>query len=145
MLWLQRHAWWGLLALAAISMVRGLIDLASGVTWQAEDVTGKTITQIAAESGAGSQLSDFSVRSSGLYLILLGTLVAATLLFAFRRDHRWAWWAAWTLPATTIASSVLYLAFGVDGPAITSAILGGLAAAILLISAPRFFRQAVRL
>jgi hypothetical protein len=140
MLWLQRHAWWGLLALAALSTVRGLIDLASGVTWQAEDVTGKTITQIAAESGAGSELSDFSVRSSGLYLILLGTLVAATILFAFRRDHRWAWWAAWTLPASAIASSVLYLAFGVVGPPITSAILGGLAAAILLISAPRFFR-----
>ena len=141
MLWLQRHAWWGLLALAAILIVRGLIDLASGVTWQAEDVTGKTLTQIAAESGAGSQLSDFSVRSSGLYLIVLGILVAATLLFAFRRDHRWAWWAAWTLPLTTIASSVLYVAFGVVGPPITSAILGGLATAILLISAPRFFRR----
>jgi hypothetical protein len=50
MLWLQRHAWWGLLVLAVISTVRGLIDLASGVTWQAEDVTGKPIAQIAAES-----------------------------------------------------------------------------------------------
>ena len=144
MLWLQRHAWWGLLALAAIFTVRGVIDLASGVTWQAEDVTGTTITQIAAESGAGSELSDFGVRSSGLYLVLLGILVAATILFAFRRDHRWAWWAAWTLPATAIASSVLYLAFGVVGPPITSAILGGLAAVILLISAPRFFRQPER-
>lgn len=145
MLWLQRHAWWGLLALAAIITARGLIDLVSGVTWQAEDLTGLTVTQIAAESGAGAQLSDFSVRSSGLYLIVLGTLVAATLLFAFRRDHRWAWWAAWTLPVTTIASSVLFAAYGLPGTPITSAILGGLAAAILLISAPRFFRRPERL
>ena len=145
MLWLQRRAWWGLLALAAIFVVRGLIDLVSGVTWQAEDLTGTTVTQIAAESGAGAQLSDFSVRSSGLYLIVLGTLVAATLLFAFRRDHRWAWWAAWTLPVTTIASSVLFAAYGLAGTPITSAILGGLAAAILLISAPRFFRRPERL
>ena len=145
MRWLQRYSWWGLLALAAVFVVRGLIDLVSGVTWQAEDLTGTTVTQIAAESGAGAQLSDFGVRSSGLYLIVLGALVAATLLFGFRRDHRWAWWAAWTLPVTTIATSGLYMAFGLAGTPLTSATLGGLAAAILLVSAPRFFRRPERL
>jgi hypothetical protein len=36
MQWLQRNAWLGLLAIAALSAVRGLVDLATGVTWQAE-------------------------------------------------------------------------------------------------------------
>ena len=144
-LWLQRHGWWGLLAIAASGMLRGLIDLASGVTYQAEDLTGKTIAQIAAESGAGSRLSDFTVRTDGLYLITMGALAGAILVFGFRRDHRWAWWAAWTFPVTAIATSLLDLGFGVAGPGTSSAIVGGLGAAILLVSAPRFFRQPGRL
>jgi hypothetical protein len=62
MLWLQRQAWWALLAMAALPAIRGLADLVAGVTWQAEDLTGKTIAQIAAESRAGSRLADLAVR-----------------------------------------------------------------------------------
>lgn len=145
MLWLQRHAWWGLLAIAAGVALRGVIDLTTGVTYQAEDLTGKTISQITAESDAGSRLSEFAVRTDGLYLIALGVLASATLLFGFRRDHRWAWWAAWTLPVMAIASSVLDLSLGVAGPGTSSAIVGGLGVAILLVSAPRFFWQRRRL
>ena len=141
MLWLQRHAWWGLLAIAATGVLRGLIDLASGVTYQAEDLTGKTFAEITAESGAGSRLSDFAVRTDGLYVIAMGALAGAILLFGFRRDHLWAWWAAWTFPVVAIATSLLDFGFGVAGPGTSSAIVGGLGAAILLVSAPRFFRQ----
>jgi len=144
-LWLQRYAWWGLLVIAASGVLRGLIDLASGVTYQAEDLTGKTMAQIAAESGAGSRLSDFAVRTDGLYLIAMGVLAGAILLFGFRRDHRWAWWAMWAFPVTAIATSLLDLGSGVAGPGTSSAIVGGLGAAILLVSTPRFFRQPGRL
>jgi hypothetical protein len=144
-LWLQRHAWWGLLAIAAAGVLRGVIDLASGVTYQAEDLTGKTLAEIAAESGVGSRLSDFTVRTDGLYLIGLGILAGAVLLFGFRQDSRWAWWASWAFPVVAIAGSVLDLGFGVAGPGTSSAIVGGLGAAILLISAPRFFKQRGRL
>lgn len=143
--WLQRHGWWALFAIAVISVASGLIDLATGVTWQAPDLTGKTIAQIAAESVDGSQLSDFSVRTGGLYLIAFGVLLGAILLFGFRQDRQWAWWAMWTFPVMAIAASVLDLAFGVAGPAITGGFVGLLAAAILLISAPRFFKQPGRL
>jgi hypothetical protein len=74
MQWLQRHAWWGLLAIAALSAVRGLVDLATGVTWQAEDVTGSTTAEIAAQSSGGFELIDFVVRTQGLYLIAIGVL-----------------------------------------------------------------------
>jgi hypothetical protein len=143
--WLQRHGWWALFAIAVISVASGLIDLATGVTWQASDLTGKTIAQIAAESMDGSQLSDFSVRTGGLYLTAFGVLLGAILLFGFRQDRQWAWWAMWTFPVMAISASVLDLAFGVTGPATTGGIVGILAAAILLISAPRFFEQPGRL
>ena len=140
--WLQRNGWWALFAIAVITVASGLIDLVSGVTWQAPDLTGKTIAQIAAESVDGSQLSDFSVRTAGLYLIAFGVLLGAILLFGFRQDRRWA---MWTLPVTIITASLVDLASGVVGPAITGGFVGILAAAILLISAPRFFKQPGRL
>jgi len=140
-LWLQRHGWWGLVVFAAAATLRGFIDLTSGVTYQAEDLTGKSIAQITAESVAGFRLSDFTVRTGGVYLIALGVIAGATLLFGFRRDQRWAWWAMWTLPALAISGSLLDFGFGITGPGTSSSIVGGLGAAILLISVPRFFRQ----
>lgn len=140
--WLRRHGWWALFAMAVISVASGLIDLATGVTWQAWHVTGRTIAQIAAESVDGSQLSDFSVRTGGLYQIAIGVLLGAILLFGFRQQRQWAWWTMWTFPVMAITASLLDLAFGDSfaGPAITGGIVGILAAAILLISAPRFFK-----
>jgi hypothetical protein len=137
MVWLQRHAWWGLLAMAAGLSAKGLVDLVSGVTYQAQDVTGTSIVEIGAESGAGLKLADYSVRIGGLYLMAAGVLASAVLLFAFRHERPWAWWLMWTLPALAIAESVLEYR-GVPGPAVTGAIVGALAVAILLVSAPRF-------
>jgi hypothetical protein len=141
---LQQHGWWALLAIAVLTVVRGLVDLISGVTYQAEDMIGKTMAEIEAESVSGAQLSNFSVRTGGLYLIAYGVLLLVVLLFAFRRDQPWAWWAMWMLPGFAIAASLLDVAagpVGTSGPAVTGAIAGALAAAILLVSAPRFFRE----
>ena len=139
------NAWWGLLAIAASAAVSGLIDLATGVTWQAVDVTGSTRAEIAAQSSAGSELSDFVVRAHGLGLIALGVVLCAVLLFAYRQDRPWAWWAMWTLPVFVIANSALMRAFGAWGPAITGTEVGVVAALILLVGAPRFFRRSGRL
>jgi len=139
MQWLPRHAWWGLLAIAALSAVAGLVDLATGVTWQAVDVTGSTSAEIAAQSSAGFELSDFAVRTAGLYLFALGLLLGAVVLFAYRKDRPWAWWAMWTMPAFVIANSLVMLVFGAWGPAITGTVVALVAALILLVSAPRFF------
>lgn len=143
MRWLQRHAWWGLFAIAGASAVLGLVDLASGVTYQAVDATGTTLAEIASQSDAGARLSDFSVRTDGIHLIELGVLMGAVLLFAFRQGRPWAWWTMWTLPISVIAASVLDLRFGVAGPAISGTIVGLVAVAIMLITAPRFFKQQV--
>jgi hypothetical protein len=142
---LERNAWWGLLAIAAIIAVSGLVDLATGVTWQAEDVTGSTSAEIAAQSSAGFKLIDFVVRTEGLYIVTLGVLLCAVLLFAYRQDRPWAWWAMWTMPVFVIANSLLMLAFGAWGPAITGTVVGLVAALILLAGARRFFGRSGRL
>jgi hypothetical protein len=142
---LERNAWWGLLVIAAIIAVSGLVDLATGVTWQALDVTSTTSAEIAAQSRAGFKLIDFAVRTEGLYLIALGVLLCAVLLFAYRNDRPWAWWAMWTMPVFVIANSLLMLAFGAWGPAITGTIVGLVAALILLAGAQPFFGRSGRL
>ncbi len=119
----MRNAWWGLLAIAALTAVAGLVDLATGVTWQAEDVTGSTSAEIAAQSSAGFKLIDFVVRTQGLSLIALSVLLGAVLLVAYRLDRPWAWWAMWTMPVFVIANSLLMLAFGAWGPAITGTVV----------------------
>ena len=141
----ERNAWWGLLAIAAIITVSGLVDLATGVTWQAVDVTGSTSAEIAAQSSAGFKLIDFVVRTEGLSLVALGVLLCAVLLFAYRQDRPWAWWAMWTMPVFVIANSLLMLAFGAWGPAITGTVVGLVAALILLAGARRFFARSGRL
>ena len=138
--WLQRNAWWGLLALAAASSVLGIAYLVSGDTYLAQDLTGTTLGQIAAESSAAGRLIDLLVRTAGVYLIALGVALGAILFFAFRQDRAWAWWTMWTLPVLAIATALLSLAAGVGGPALSGSIAGVVAAALLLISAPRFRR-----
>lgn len=144
MIWVQRNAWLALLAMAALSAVAGILDLANGVWYQAQDVTGKSIEQIAVESQAGARLGDFAVRVDGSTRIAFSVVVGAVIVFAFRRDQPWAWWMAWALPVAALGTSVLHLAFGAIGPAISGTIVAVLGVAILLGSAPRFFSRARR-
>jgi hypothetical protein len=95
--------------------------------------------EIAAQSSAGFKLIDFVVRTAGLYLVALGVLLGAVLLFAYRWDRPWAWWAMWTMPVFVVANSPLMLAFGAWGPAVTGTLVGLVAALILLAGARRFF------
>jgi hypothetical protein len=138
---LERNSWWGLLALSVMTAVRGLGDLANGITWQAADVAGSTPVAIAAQSDAGLELSDFAIRTAGLYLFALGLVLSGVVVFAYREERRWAWWAMWALPAFVAASSGLMQAFGAWGPAITGAGVAVLAALILLAGTRRFFGQ----
>jgi hypothetical protein len=150
MLWLERHAWWGLLLITVTFVVFGVTDLLVG---PAADpgiplgLTGVTLDQLQAEGGPGYRLFDFFTRVNGSSLILLGLWGSAILLFAFRRNRRWAWWTMWLLPTWAASAASLYLVAGVDPnqppppPMVSGPIIAVLAAAILAVSAPRFFRS----
>ena len=148
MAWLQRHAWWGLVVMSVIVGLFGVTDVIGGVTADPGiplGLTGMTLGELEADSAQAYRLLDFMVRAGGVHLIVMGGLMTAVLLFAFRRGQRWAWWAMWTLPAWAASVFVLNFAYGVapgqalPPPMISGPIFAVLAAAILLVSAPRFF------
>ena len=75
---------------------------------------------------------------------MIGALLSTVLVFGFRHNRRWAWWAMWSLPIWAASVFALNLAFGVapgqapPSPMISGPIVVILAAALLLVSAPRF-------
>ena len=151
MSWLTRNAWWGLVAFAAIFVIFGATDIASGAAADPaipQALTGKPISQLEAEGGDAYALYDFAARSTGWTLMLVGGLLLAVLLFGFRRNERWAWWTMWLLPVWSIGVLVSFLVAGTDPnqppapPMISGPIVAVVAALILLVSAPRFFPRA---
>ena len=153
MRWLELHAWWGLLATAVLMSVFGLTDVASGAAADPAiplGLTGMTLEELQAEGPTAYRLSDLYTRVNGISLILIGLLFAAVLVFAFRQNRRWAWWTMWLLPVWAASILVFYLVVGVQPdeppppPMISGPILAVFCAAILLVSAPRFFRGSER-
>jgi hypothetical protein len=145
---LQRNGWWGLMAIAVLSVLFGVGDMVNGV---ASDpgiplgVTGMTPAELQAEGPNAYRMYDLTMRAGGLSLVMIGALMGAILLFAFRRGQRWAWWTMWLLPAWAVSVAVSGLVIGVvpgeapPPPVVSGFILGLFAAAILAVSAPRFF------
>ncbi|CAN5226832.1 hypothetical protein BH18CHL2_BH18CHL2_10370 [soil metagenome] len=151
--WLQRHSWWALLAMALILVLFGVGDFVVGFEWDPGipvGLTGMTPAQLRGESEQAYRLLDHGVRGGGVNLVAIGTLLSVVLFFGFRRGQLWAWWAMWVLPAWAASVFFVMLAFGVapgqapPPPMISGPIFASLAAALLLVSAPRFFGRGVR-
>ena len=148
MVWLQRRAWWLLLTLTVLVAVIGIWPVMVGIREDASvplGIAGMTASQLEAVSAHGYRLLDFQARSGGMALIVIGSLLSAVLLFAFRQTWRWAWWAMWVLPLWGASTVVLILAIGVapgqapPWPMFSGAIITVLSAALLVVSAPLFF------
>lgn len=146
--WLRRNAWWGLVAIAAVLVLFGVVDLASGAEADPaipRSLSGMTLDELRAEDPIGIELFDFMTRVNGWSLVLLGGLLTVILLVPFRRGERWAWWTMWSIPAWAIGVAVFYVVAGVQPdvppppPMVSGPIVAVLSAAILLLSAPRFF------
>jgi hypothetical protein len=151
MRWLERNAWWGLLAIAVIYIVFGVTDLLIGPEADVGiplGLTGMTPAELEADGAAAYRLFDFFTRTNGWSLVMIGWLTAAVLWFGFRRNERWAWWTLWFMPVWTAAIGVFYVVAGTDPsqppppPMISAPIVAVISAAILLVSARRFFGQA---
>ena len=150
MRWLERHAWWGLLFMTITIVIFGVTDVIAGVTADPgipQGLTGLTPAELQVESAPAYRLLDFFSRTQGNTLVHIGVIDTAVLLFAFRRDLIWAWWAMWVLPAWAVVGFVSYLVAGVapgqapPPPMLSGPVFAVLAAAILLVSAPRFFKR----
>ena len=142
------NGWWGLLAIAVFLMAFGVGDVINGVGNDPAvplGVVGMTPAQLEAEGPNAYRMYDLTLRGGGLSLVMIGGLMTAILLFAFRRGQRWAWWTMWLLPAWAISVSVGGLLIGVAPgqqpapPVVSGFVLGVFAAVILLASARPFF------
>lgn len=149
MAWLERHTWWGLMFFAVVFVVFGVSDLIIGATADPGiplGLTGLTPAQLEAESASAYRMFDFMTRANGFSLLIVGLQMAAVLVFGFRRNQRWAWWTMWLFPAWAIGVLVFYVVAGTVAdqppppPMLSGPFLAVIAAAILLVSAPRFFR-----
>ena len=150
MRWLERHAWWGLLLIAATLVIFGITDILSGAAADpaiARSLTGMTLSEIEAEGPAAYRLFDFMTRVNGWSLVLAGSLATAVLVFSFRKGSRWAWGVMWLLPIWAIGVPVFYLVAGLEEgqplppPMISGPIVALLAVAVLIVTTGRFFRH----
>ena len=151
MRWLERHAWWGLLFVTLTLVVFGLTDVLVG---PAADrgiplgLTGMTLEELEADGPASYRLFDFFTRANGYSLLIAGAFGSAILVFAFRRNQRWAWWTMWLVPLWGVGVVAFYLVAGVQPdqppppPMVSGPFVVILTVAILLVSAPRFFARA---
>jgi len=149
--WLRRHAWWGLLLLSLTLVYFGVTDLIVGAPADpgiATGLSGMTLEELQSESAAVYRLFDFYTRLNGWSMVGFGLVATCVLLLAYRRNQRWAWWTMWTLPAWAAGVFVFFLVAGTDPtqppppPMISGPIFAIVAAAVQLVSAPRFFRAA---
>jgi peptidoglycan/LPS O-acetylase OafA/YrhL len=146
--WLQRHAWQLLLAMTALIAVIGLNPVKDGIN---EDpsvplgLAGMTAAQLEADNAQSFRLIDVQARFGGLDLIVIGLLLSAILVGAFRHNERWSWWAMWLLPLWGVSVFATILRTGVaadqapPSPYFSGPIIAALSSALLIVAAPRFF------
>jgi peptidoglycan/LPS O-acetylase OafA/YrhL len=148
MAWLQRHAWQFLLTMTVLMAVIGVNPVVNGIN---EDpsvplgVAGMTAAELQADNAQSFRLIDLQSRFTGLDLIVMGTLLGAVLVGAFRHNARWAWWAMWLLPLWAVSIFVMILMTGLmpgqppPTPVISGPVIALLSSALLLVGAPQFF------
>ncbi len=147
---LRRRLWWVLPALSVMVVVFGVSDLLVGITSDPSvtvAIIGLTPTELETASAPGYRLADFLVRTRGLEVAAFGLLLTIVLLVPYRAAQRWAWYAAFILPAWAIAVSLAFLAFGMapgqpPPPAMVSGPVFAVLSAVVLVVDRGRFREA---
>lgn len=108
-------------------------------------LAGITAAQLEADNAQSFRLIDVQARFGGLDLIVIGLLLSAILVGAFRHNERWSWWAMWLLPLWGVSVFATILRTGVaadqapPSPYFSGPIIAALSSALLIVAAPRFF------
>lgn len=147
---LRRRLWWVLPALSIMVVVFGVSDLLVGITSDPSvtvAIIGLTPTELETASAPSYRLADFLVRTRGLEVAAFGLLLTIVLLVPYRAAQRWAWYAAFILPAWAVAVSLTWLAFGMapgqpPPPVVASGPVFVVVPAVVLVVDRRRFREA---
>jgi hypothetical protein len=144
----RERAWWFLVALAALIVIFGIGDVVGGASVDpgiALGLTGQTLSELEAQGREAYRMFDFTTRTQGWNLTMVGGLLLAVLLIPYRSGQRWAWWTLWVLPVWSFGVAAIYLAYGLapdqppPPPLVSGPILGTIAAVVLLFDRRRFF------
>ena len=144
---IRGRAWWYLVLLAAIIGLFGVGDIVGGASVDpgiALAVSGRDLAGLEAESAAAYRMFDFTTRTQGWNLFVIGLLALAVLLVPYRAGRGWAWSVMWSLPLWCFGVAGLYLAYGLapgqplPPPLVSGPFLGAIAAAVLLSDRRRF-------
>lgn len=144
------HRSWLLLPILTVVLALfGVSDVLIGITADpgiTAAITGLTPDELLAASPEGYRLADFMVRTQGVTLAAFGLLLTVVLWWPYRGGQRWAWRAAFLLPAWAAYVPIVYLAFGLAPgvppapPMISGPIFAVLSAAVLVVDRRRFRR-----
>jgi|APFre7841882724_1041349.scaffolds.fasta_scaffold01139_10 hypothetical protein len=149
---IRRRLWWVLPAISVVVVVFGVSDLLVGIKSDPSvtvAIIGLTPLELETASAHGYRLADFLVRTRGLEVASFGLLLTIVLLVPYRAAQRWAWYAAFILPAWAIAVSLTFLAFGLapgqpPPPAMVSGPIFAVLSAVVLVVDRGRFREAIR-
>jgi hypothetical protein len=143
----RRQRPWLLLPILAILLALfGVSDVVIGIAADpgiTVAITGITPDELRAASPEGYRLADFMVRTQGVTLAGFGLLLVVVLMRPYRGGQRWAWRAAFILPAWAASVPIMYFAFGLAPgaspapPMISGPIVAVLSAAVLVLDRRR--------
>ena len=142
--------WWLLPALSVVLVIFGVSDVLIGITSDpgiTVAIIGLTPTELETVTTEGYRLADFMVRTQGLALAAFGLVLSAVLLVPYRAAQRWAWYAAFILPAFAILAPLTYLVFGLapgaqpSPPMISGPVFAAISVLLLVADRPRFARR----
>ena len=148
---LERRGWIALAFLSGVLLLFGVGDVVRGIEADAAipfGLTGKTLDQLRAESPDAYEVADIGVQANGRTIAVLGLVLLAIIVTAYRAGQRWAWWTMWLLPLWSLgAAALMFFADRAPGtppppPMVSGPMFFAIAAAVLLGSARRFFRPA---
>jgi hypothetical protein len=107
-------------------------------------ISGMTPAEVQATDPVGYRLYDFTTRTQGLGLIVIGVLLTLIALIPYRAGQRWAWAVMWVIPAWGVVVPLAYVAYGVAPgappapPMVSGPIIAAVAAVTLLADRRRF-------
>jgi hypothetical protein len=143
----RRRLWWVLPALSIVLVMFGVSDVLIGIRSDpgiTVAIIGLTPTELETVTTDGYRLADFMVRTQGLAIAAFGLLLTTVLLVPYRAAQRWAWYAAFILPAWAILVPLTYLVFGLAPgaqpapPMISGPIFAAISVLLLVADRRRF-------
>ncbi len=113
----EKHAWLFLFALGIVGVIIGLIGVFTGRPFEeplVKSVTGMGWDELVAFSPRIATYISLWIRFSWIAALFFSILSIAIAWKSYRRGERWAWYAFWASPISSLAFTGIILSGGVS-------------------------------